>query len=292
MQDLLERSLGPTIRIDMDFRSELRPVLVDSNQLELAILNLAVNARDAMPQGGTFALSTRLEAVAPAQPLAPGEYVVLSIADNGGGMPDATLKRAMEPFFTTKGAGKGTGLGLPMVHGLAAQSGGQFILLSEEGAGTTAELWLPVAPHGVEVHTAPPVEPNELADSASLLVVAVDDDALVLAGTVAMLEELGHTVFPAGSAQEAITLVMNDAHVDLVITDQVMPLMTGAELARHLKHERPGMPIILTTGFGEVPEDLDAMVLRLAKPFDESDLSNAIRGAFAGGVGPRRRPGN
>jgi len=289
IQDLLERSLGPTIRIDMDFTSELRPVRVDSNQLELAILNLAVNARDAMPQGGTLALSTHLEVVGLAQTLAPGEYVRLSITDNGGGMPEQTLKRATEPFFTTKGAGKGTGLGLPMVHGLAAQSGGQFILSSQEGVGTTADLWLPVAPEGVDVHSEATAQPQDMADDASLVVVAVDDDALVLAGTVAMLEELGHTVLPAGSAKEALELIRHVAKVDLVITDQVMPLTTGAELARELQHLRPDIPIILATGFGELPADLDTMVLRLAKPFDETELSNGIRGVFARGDSRRRR---
>ncbi len=155
MHDLLARSLGPTIRIELDFEPAILPVFVDPNQLELAVLNLAVNARDAMPQGGVLGISARLEAVAePGSKLAPGEYVCLSITDTGSGMSEETLAHAAEPFFTTKGVGKGTGLGLPMVHGLAAQSGGRFALRSAEGRGTTAELWLPVAPAGAEVRAA------------------------------------------------------------------------------------------------------------------------------------------
>ena len=281
MQDLLERSLGPTIRIAMNFEAEPRPVLIDPNQLELAILNLAVNARDAMPQGGTLTIATHHEHVTHAPPLAPGDYVRLSISDSGGGMSDATLQRAMEPFFTTKGAGKGTGLGLPMVHGLAAQSGGQFMLRSTEDVGTTAELWLPVAPEGSALRADKAAAPDALAVSSALLIVAVDDDALVLAGTVAMLEELGHTVLPAGSAEAAIALVAGAPTVGLVITDQVMPLMTGAELARRLKQDRPELPVILATGFGEVPDDLEAKLFRLAKPFDERELAQAIQAVSA-----------
>ena len=283
MRDLLERSLGPTIRIELDFERVVRPVFVDPNQLELAVLNLAVNARDAMPQGGVLGMSARLEVVAdPGPKLAPGAYVCLSITDTGTGMSAETLTHATEPFFTTKGVGKGTGLGLPMVHGLAAQSGGQFALLSAEGRGTTAELWLPVAPAGAEERAgeAPPSRP--VGAGRSLTVVAVDDDALVLAGTVAMLEDLGHTVLPTTSAHHALQLIRNEPAVALVITDQVMPHMTGAELIRHLVREHPRVPAILASGFGELPTDLDAMTLRLAKPFGQDDLSEAIRNVLAG----------
>jgi PAS domain S-box-containing protein len=289
MRDLLERSLGPTIRIELNFESELRPVLIDPNQLELAILNLAVNARDAMPHGGTLSIATRLEAVdAQSSKLVPGEYVCLAMTDSGTGMSAETLTHATEPFFTTKGVGKGTGLGLPMVHGLAAQSGGQFVLLSTEGIGTTAELWLPVAPAGVQVSEAAAPPSAEALDGGSLLVVAVDDDALVLAGTVAMLEDLGHTVLPATSAAHALDLVLNEPRVSMVITDQVMPQMTGAELVRRLTQECPRVPVILATGFGELTENLDSMAFRLAKPFDQHDLSEAIRSVFAGSAA--RRP--
>ena len=278
MRDLLERSLGPAIRIELDFDSEPRPVLVDANQLELAILNLGVNARDAMPEGGTLVISTRLEAIADARlGLSAGEYVCLSITDSGSGMSEDTLASATEPFFTTKGAGKGTGLGLPMVHGLAAQSGGQFVLRSALGVGTTAELWLPVAPAGAGPATDKAPAAPEPAAVAPLQIVAVDDDALVLAGTVAMLEDLGHKVWPAVSAEQALHLLRNEPGVDLLVTDQVMPHTTGADLIKELRKDRPGLPVILATGYGEIPAGLDPMALRLAKPFDQRDLAEAIR---------------
>ena len=281
MKDLLERSLGSMVSIVLDLRSELLPVLIDPNQFELAILNLAVNARDAMPNGGTLTIGTRLETVGADVPgLRPGDYVCLSIADTGSGMSEADLARAMEPFYTTKGVGKGTGLGLPMVHGLAAQSGGQFVLRSAERIGTTAELWLPVATVGVE--PAEPAAPRGPAASAGpLMVVAVDDDALVLAGTIAMLEDLGHTVLAASSAQQALDLTLNQPAVNLVITDQAMPHMTGSELIARLASERPQLPVILATGYSEAAERLATMALRLAKPFDQYELADAISRALA-----------
>ena len=277
MHDLIERSLGSTIRIVTDFPAPLRPVLIDPNQFELAILNLAVNARDAMPGGGVLTFSARLETVEhhEAGGLQEGEYVCLVIADTGSGMSEATLARAMEPFYTTKGIGKGTGLGLPMVHGLAAQSGGQFLLHSVEGVGTTAEVWLPVAPPGVEP-IEPAAAPGAVATSEPLVVVAVDDDALVLAGTVAMLEDLGHTVLAATSAQQALDIVRDSPEAKLVVTDQVMPQMTGSEMVARLVADRPDLPIIVATGFSELPEPLDAMALRLPKPFNQAELARAI----------------
>ncbi len=282
MQDLLERALGSTIRVVLDFPSELRPVLIDANQLELAILNLAVNARDAMPNGGTLTIGTRLENVGAETPaLRPGEYVCLSISDTGNGMSPETLAHAMEPFFTTKGVGKGTGLGLPLVHGLAAQSGGRFVLSSNEGFGTRAELWLPVAAVNAENAAAPGARAAPPGSYERLVIVAVDDDALVLAGTVAMLEDLGHTVLPATSARQALDLVRSESDVDLVITDQVMPHMTGAELCAALAGERPDLPVILATGFSETPGDLSSIASRLAKPFDQADLAECIRATLA-----------
>ncbi len=278
-----------TQQLSLDFQPGLQPVFVDPNQLELAVLNLAVNARDAMPQGGTLSIGARLyELKTSTAKLALGAYVCLSIADTGAGMSPATLERATEPFFTTKGVGKGTGLGLPMVHGLAAQSGGHFALRSGEGSGTTAELWLPVAPAGFDVGEAnvTPVPPAGAA--RSLRIVAVDDDALVLEGTVAMLEDLGHEVLPANSAQRALELIAAHPDVAMVITDQVMPHMTGGELIERMRRDHSRIPVILATGFGELPDGVDPMALRLAKPFDQTELSEAIRNVFAGSVS--RRP--
>jgi len=282
MRDLLERSLGPMIHLVSEFPDELPAVLVDANQLELAILNLAVNARDAMPQGGTLTVSARTETiVGPAQALTAGPYVCLSIADDGVGMDEQTLAHAAEPFFTTKGPGKGTGLGLPMAHGLAAQSGGQLVLKSTLGVGTTVELWLPTAPGDVDSTQIRGASAEDPERSASMLIVAVDDDALVLEGTVSMLEDLGHKVVSANSGQQALDAILNEHDVSLLITDQVMPDMTGAQLIERLASVRPRIPAILATGFGEVPEDLDRMAFRLTKPYDQRELADAIRRVFA-----------
>ncbi|WOB10248.1 PAS domain S-box protein [Piscinibacter gummiphilus] len=280
MSGLLQSSLGPTVSIDTRYEELLPPVLVDGNQLELALLNLAVNARDAMPQGGVITIAARAENVTGEHParLAPGRYVCICVHDEGEGMDEATLARATEPFYTTKGVGKGTGLGLSMVEGLAAQSGGRLTLKSTKGEGTTAELWLPVAREQAEPAPAP-VAPSEVAQVAPLTVLAVDDDALVLMNTVAMLQELGHTVREALSGKEALAMLTRDASIQLLVTDQAMPQMTGAQLIEAARRERPGLPVILATGYAELATALPQNVPRLAKPFDLDALAQGI--AFA-----------
>jgi signal transduction histidine kinase len=182
MKDLLQRSLGPQVNIETRFPMSLDSVLVDPHQLETALLNLAVNARDAMPSGGSLTIAARGETTVGDAALPAGRYVRLAVTDTGEGMDETTLARATEPFFTTKGTGKGTGLGLSMVHGMVEQLGGQFVLKSRPGEGTTAELWLPVAARtAAPVETAAPAAPP--AASRPLIVLAVDDDALVLAST-------------------------------------------------------------------------------------------------------------
>ena len=193
-------------------------------------------------------------------------------------MDEATLARATEPFYTTKGVGKGTGLGLSMVEGLAAQSGGRLTLKSAKGEGTTAELWLPVAKAPAEP-VPTPVVPREVAQVAPLTVLAVDDDALVLMNTVAMLQELGHTVREALSGKEAVAMLARDASIALLITDQAMPQMTGVQLIEAAHRARPGLPAILATGYAELATALPPRVPRLAKPFDLEALAQAI--AFA-----------
>jgi PAS domain S-box-containing protein len=290
MRELLERTLGPTIAIETAFEAGLGPVLVDPHQLELAILNLAVNARDAMPKGGVLRLEAREEehaATAGPESLKPGTYVRLSIADTGSGMNAQTLARAVEPFFTTKGVGKGTGLGLAMVQGLAGQSGGRFGLSSTEGVGTRAELWLPMAGTpaarnaavpgaGAGAGAGPAMAPPPAA--RGLKVLAVDDDPLVLAGTASMLEDLGHAVLAASSAEEALGLL--DESVHLVISDQVMPKMTGAQLFRELQHKHPALPFVLASGYADLDEDVSAMAVNLPKPFNQAQLSAAIAAAM------------
>jgi PAS domain S-box-containing protein len=278
MSGLLQTSLGPGVRIDKHFEEGLSPVMIDGNQLELALLNLAVNARDAMPRGGVLTIAAREEEVPEGNThkLARGRYVCLCLHDQGEGMDEKTLARATEPFYTTKGVGKGTGLGLSMVEGLAAQSGGRLVLKSKKGEGTTAELWLPVAKEAGELSATPlaPAEPPPHV--APLTVLTVDDDALVLMNTVAMLQELGHTVIEAPAGKEALALLEHDPAIGLLITDQAMPQMTGAELIDAVRALRPGLPAILATGFAELSTALPNRVPRLAKPFDLDALSEAI----------------
>lgn len=278
MTDLLRRSLGPSVAVETRFPLDLKLVQANSNQLELALLNLAVNARDAMPEGGSLIIAARERGVSPGQNLRPGRYICISITDTGEGMDEATLARAAEPFFTTKGVGKGTGLGLAMVHGVAEQSDGRLVLKSRKGEGTTAELWLPVAKIDAE-----PFGQNKqpaLAETARaigpLLVLAVDDDRLVLTNTTAMLEDLGHTVLEAAGGTQALDILRRGGAVDLVITDQAMPDLTGVQLAETIQHEWPNLPVILATGYAELPPGPGAHLPRLAKPFGQAALSRAI----------------
>jgi PAS domain S-box-containing protein len=278
MTDLLQRSLGPSISIETRFPLVLKPITADANQLEMALLNLAVNARDAMPGGGQIVVAAR-EEIVPAghgSGLKPGRYVYLTVSDTGTGMDSATLSHAMEPFFTTKGPGKGTGLGLPMVHGLAEQSGGRLNLQSSVGKGTTAELWLPVAEGQTQaLEQTLPFDQAAEKENPSLVVLAVDDDSLVLTNTVAMLEDFGHTVIPASSGREALEILRREHSVDLVITDQVMPQMTGLQLAEAIKGECPDLPVILATGFAETPPS-GAALPRISKPFTQAELSTQM----------------
>jgi PAS domain S-box-containing protein len=280
MTDLLRRTIGPLIVIEARMPDTLAAIQADANQLELALLNLTMNARDAMPNGGTIVIAAREETVpdgGPAGPLVPGRYVCLSVTDSGEGMDEATLKRAAEPFFTTKGVGKGTGLGLSMVHGLAEQSGGRLVLHSKVGEGTTAELWLPLA-DAVAVHgDAASAGDAGAGSTRPLTVLAVDDDRLVLMNTVAMLEEMGHTVLEATSGQQALDILRQHATLDLLITDEAMPQMTGLQLAKTVRAERPGLPIILATGYAEVPRD--STLPKLSKPFFQEDLVRAVASA-------------
>ncbi|CAH0309323.1 hybrid sensor histidine kinase/response regulator [Pseudomonas mediterranea] len=273
---LLQSSMGPSIHIQTSFADALSPVLADVNQLELAILNLATNARDAMPHGGRILIAAdeRRETGAPELPLKPGRYVCLSITDEGEGMDEATLASAVDPFFTTKGVGKGTGLGLSMVHGLAEQLGGRLILKSQKGVGTTAELWLPVADHSAP-ETLPVQAPAPLS-TQELLVLVVDDDSLVLTSTRLLIEDLGHRVLCAPSGAQALKLYELNPDIDLVITDMAMPQMDGAQLAKLLRDRQPTLPVILATGYAERLEGFATQLPRLTKPFKQIDLVQAI----------------
>jgi PAS domain S-box-containing protein len=279
MTDLLQRSLGPSILIETHFPLVSKAVLADANQLEMILLNLAVNARDAMPDGGRVVIATREEVLRAGggSRLKPGSYICLTVSDTGMGMDEATLRRAMEPFFTTKGLGKGTGLGLSMVHGVAEQSGGWFTLRSRQGEGTTAELWLPVAEgQAQQVGRSERRAIEGGADQRPLVVLAVDDDGLVLTNTVAMLEDLGHTAISASSGKEALEILRQQGAVDLVITDYAMPQMTGLQLADAIKKEWPEVPVIIATGFAEMEPEAGPSLPKLAKPFTEAELAKEL----------------
>jgi len=286
VEDLLAKAVGPRIEIRKSIPADLAPLLVDSNQLELALLNLFVNARDALESGGVVTVAAAAEESRPAS-LAGGNYIRISVSDDGEGMDEATVSRAAEPFFTTKGVGKGTGLGLSMVHGLAAQSGGSIQISSVRGKGTTICLWLPVAETFVKVLPAvePPATEPLKPSSRPLAILVVDDDALVRTGTVAMLEDLGHLPQEASSASQALEFFAGGQDCDLVITDHAMPGMTGAELARHLLSSFPGLPIILASGYAEFSEDHGlGRMLRMKKPFTQEQLQAAMDQALSGKV--------
>jgi len=276
MKELVERSMGPSFNMEIRFPLSLNPVEADANQLELALLNLSLNARDAMADGGDIILAAREENISAGHRsgLKAGRYIRLSMTDTGEGMDQETLLKATEPFFTTKGVGKGTGLGLSMVHGFAEQSGGRLILHSQKGAGTTAELLLRVAKASEKPIPATPTPPAKALRPLTIL--AVDDDALVLMNTVHMLEDLGHTVFEAYSGYEALEILRREDDIDLVVTDQAMPKMTGTELAKIIKREWPDIPVLLATGYADRVRGDDVGLPKLTKPYMQRELAEAI----------------
>jgi PAS domain S-box-containing protein len=280
MAPLLQQSTGPMVKIETSFAPNLPPALVDANYLELALVNLVLNARDASPSGGSVTITGREAIVGAkdAEELTPGSYICISVIDSGTGMDEATLARATEPFFTTKGVGKGTGLGLSIVHGLAAQSGGRLVLTSKPGEGTTAEIWLPRTAEA-SVASATRSRTGNGADLPSvtpLSVLVVDDDELVLEGTAAMLEELGHATLKAPSAAAGLDLLRMALPVDLIVTDQAMPEMTGTQLAAIVSAEWPSIPVILATGYAETVKD--SPLPKLHKPFQLEELAGIIAG--------------
>ena len=280
MADMLQSTIGPSVTIDTLFPGNLPPAYADPAQLELALLNLAVNARDAMPEGGRIIIeaSEMLTAEGALPGLGAGAYVKLSVVDDGEGMDAATLERAREPFFTTKGVGKGTGLGLSMVHGFAEQCGGALTIESVVGLGTTVSLWLPVSEHAAEDAMDSDMQSTEEAETP-LVILAVDDDNLVLMNTAGMLEDLGHTVFQAGSATDALRM-LQQSRVDMVVTDHAMPGMTGAQLADAIEEAHPGLPVIIITGFAELPPHASSRP-RLDKPFRQAELARAVNSVRA-----------
>ena len=277
MAELLTRSMGAvTVRIKIE--PDLPDVQADPGQLEASLLNLVLNARDAMHGEGDIDVEVQLARIEHDKgKLKAGTYVCLSVTDSGEGMDEQTLQRSVEPFFTTKGVGKGTGLGLPMVQGFAEQSGGVLSLKSSPGQGTRAEILLPT----LASQSASAVPQNIAGDcravpkAFSMKVLVVDDDPLVLTTAVEMLEELGLDVVYCASGAEALN-VLEGGRFDLVITDHAMPHMTGAELMQKIRRLYPDMPLVLATGYAELPDSLAADFLRLAKPYTMDELATIL----------------
>ena len=293
LSELLRQTLGSAVRVETELAADLWPVHCDPGGLEVALLNLAANARDAMPSGGALRLRTRNAALGAAGERAAGDYVVLEVEDTGEGMPPAVLARVFEPFFTTKEAGRGTGLGLPQVFGFARQSGGDIRIESEPGRGTTVAVLLPrAAAAAAAPSAAPPAAPpraggavlDALRSSAGRTVLVVEDNREAGDFAAALLEELGYATVRAGGAAEALALLADGARVDAVFSDVVMPGGAGGlELAAALRASHPGVALVLTTGYsakladGDAPEGVEV----LAKPYLLDELAAALGRALA-----------
>jgi PAS domain S-box-containing protein len=269
LADLLRRTLGSRIKLEVTLAADAGRVEVDAAQLDNAILNAAVNARDAMPSGGTLTIATQLE-VRP-----QGERVRIDISDTGLGMPERVLARAFEPFFTTKGVGEGTGLGLSQIHGFAAQAGGQAELSSKEGAGTTVSIMLPLSSKEL---TGTDALAGSTQLPSGLRVLLVEDNPQVRSFATDLLLDLGCEVHPVGSAEEALSGLTTFC-ADVVLSDIVMPGMSGIDLAKQIANEHPAMPVILATGYSEqAAQGLNGVPVVL-KPYSAAELSAALNGA-------------
>ena len=298
MSELLARTIGPTIRISKALADDLWPALADPSQVEIALLNLTINARDAMPVGGSLLLETaNLPAGHPRLPQGlDGDFVMLAVSDDGMGMTAEVKAKAFEPFFTTKEIGKGTGLGLSMVYGVAKQSGGAAMIDSEPGKGTTVAMFLPRAIAVVERVTQPIDTPPLAGERASGHVLVVDDDRDVRDLTVAALTESGLATSEAESGAAALDVLDRVAAIDLLVVDYAMPGLNGVDVVLRARRRRPGLPIILVTGYAEAgfAEELPQDVQLLRKPFRIADLiacvSSALRAASRSNIVALRLP--
>jgi CheY-like chemotaxis protein len=274
MSELVDSTSGPRIRVLTDLPAKLPPALADGNQLEMALLNLSVNARDAMPEGGTLTIAARSEPEGSGARLGlgKGSHVVLSVNDTGFGMDEETRRRAIEPFFSTKGVGKGTGLGLSMVHGLAAQLGGALDIRSAPGLGTTVELWLPLA-SGAVSNGSSTVPDTEVHGAG--IVLLVDDEELVRASTAGMLADLGYRVVEADCGESALALVNQGLVPKLLVTDQLMPGLSGTDLAVRLRDRFAALPVLIVSGYADL-DSLSPAFPHLSKPFRQAELAAAL----------------
>ena len=276
MAELIASTIGPQIRVVVDAPAGVPAATADSNQLEMALLNLAVNARDAMPKGGQLRIGVSHAAIGDGdvKDLPAGRYICLCVADTGTGMDEETQRRAIEPFFSTKGVGQGTGLGLSMAHGLAAQLGGALTISSQVGEGTQIMLWLPEA--GVAPQASGSETDSAALDTFSGTVLLVDDDELVRESAAQMLRDIGYRVTSASSAAAALEQLDAGLTPDLLVTDHLMPGMTGAQPALALRERLPGIRLLIISGYADAG-DIDASLARLSKPFVQTDLVAALR---------------
>jgi signal transduction histidine kinase len=284
MVELVGRSLGPTIEVVVDVPRHLPAARIDPNQFELALLNLAVNARDAMPSGGRLTITAAEEAIGEHNGLGlkPGGYVRITVADTGTGMDAATLARAIEPFFSTKGLGKGTGLGLSMVHGLAAQSGGTLLLTSKPGKGVTVKLWLPTTQERGTRAALNDAEPIRARGEVTVLL--VDDEDLVRMATANMLRDLGYKVVEASSGAQALSALRSGLEATVLVTDYLMPGMSGAALVKEMRGAGHQLPSLIITAYANAGLDVPVDVPKLAKPFRQADLAARLNELLDSGV--------
>jgi nitrogen-specific signal transduction histidine kinase/ActR/RegA family two-component response regulator len=294
MNDLLVHTIGSTVRIEIALGPDVWPAFVDASQIELVILNLAINSRDAMPSGGRITVGTaNVRSSDPERPaeLAPGDYIAVSVADTGVGMTDDVRAKAFEPFFTTKDLGQGTGLGLSQVYGVARQSSGTVRLETELGRGTKVTVYLPraraqpAAQHPSEARTTS----SESRQCCVILV--VDDDPDVRTATVDVVQALGHKAIAAENGRAALDILDREAPVDLMLIDYAMPELNGAETARLVRAKRPHMRILMMTGYAHLagPDEFAEAGDILKKPFGLADLGAKIEDALRGrGTGMQR----
>jgi signal transduction histidine kinase/ActR/RegA family two-component response regulator len=284
MSELLRRTIGETIRFETVLAGGLWPAFIDAGQLENALVNLCVNARDAMPEGGRLTIETANTYLDDAyaaghNEVVPGQYVLVSVTDSGSGMPEDVIERAFDPFFSTKDVGKGTGLGLSQVYGFVKQSGGHVKIYSEIGMGTTLKLYLPR--HFGEEDRRPVPAPTELLQGKGEIILVVEDEEQVRIMSVDALRDLGYIVIHASGPLEALAMLDDHPSIDLLFTDIVMPDMTGAALAEQVRKRLPGVPVLFTTGYtrNAIVHNgmLDHDVEFLAKPFSVTQLAAKVR---------------
>jgi len=275
MVGLIETTLGPKIAVRAEIASDMPPAVADLSQLEMALLNLAVNARDAMLEGGVLTIGAKVDEVlrGHSEESEIGHCINLWVADTGTGMDEDTRTRAVEPFFSTKGVGKGTGLGLSMVHGLVAQLGGKLLIDSAPERGTRIELLLPISPTPLIASRLGGLVTKRPQWRGTALL--VDDEELVRTSVAAMLADLGFAVLETASAEEALQLLTEGAEPKLIITDHLMPGMTGAELASVVAAQHPETPVLIISGYAEA-QGIPAGMARLSKPFRNADLAEKL----------------